>query len=190
MTRHVSALRAGTAPGCEREPDRDRGAHRPADLQPGVCPLHHRDAGRAFHPRRGDAGGGGRHRLVRDARPMRVLAFAALAVSFSVQAGPIDEMLGQVSEKRIEANIRKLVSFGTRNSLSDTESTTRGIGAARRWIKTELERCCGRATRLQVAFDEHLVESGARVPEAHEVRERRRHASRRRRPRAATASTW
>jgi hypothetical protein len=37
--------------------------------------------------------------------------------------------------------VRKLVSFETRHSLSDTISTaTKGIGAARNWIKSELER--------------------------------------------------
>jgi len=47
---------------------------------------------------------------------------------------------------RIEADIKKLVSFGTRHTLSDTVSTTRGIGAARRWIKAEFNRissACG-----------------------------------------------
>src|SRR3546814_14788321 len=38
------------------------------------------------------------------------------------------------------SDIRKLVSFGTRHTLSDTKSDTRGIGAARRWIHAEFER--------------------------------------------------
>mgnify|MGYP003902783019 CR=1 FL=1 len=38
-------------------------------------------------------------------------------------------------ETRIESDIKKLVSFGTRHTLSDTLSNTTGIGAARRWIK-------------------------------------------------------
>ena len=68
-----------------------------------------------------------------------------------------------ISAARIEATIRKLVSFGTRNSLSETESQTRGIGAARRWIKGELERC-SQGTPLEVELDDHFIESGARVP--------------------------
>ncbi|AEE48601.1 M28 family peptidase [Haliscomenobacter hydrossis] len=44
------------------------------------------------------------------------------------------------SPQRLEADIRKLVGFGTRNTFSDTVSTTRGIGAARRWIKSEFEK--------------------------------------------------
>jgi hypothetical protein len=75
----------------------------------------------------------------------------------------IARVVAEVSRERIEANIRKLVSFGTRSSLSDTESNTRGIGAARRWIKSELERC-SQGTALKVEFDEHVVESGPRLP--------------------------
>ena len=77
----------------------------------------------------------------------------------------VEKVVAGVSAARIKANIRKLASFGTRNSLSDTESDSRGIGAARRWIKAELERCSADSGgRLQVAFDDHLVESGPRVP--------------------------
>jgi|GEM_PF-5771430 len=39
-----------------------------------------------------------------------------------------------VSAERIEHDIEKLVSFGTRHTLSETESDTRGIGAARRHV--------------------------------------------------------
>ena len=75
----------------------------------------------------------------------------------------IARIVSEISRERIEADIRKLVSFGTRNSLSDTESNTRGIGAARRWIKSEVERC-SQGTPLSVELDEHLVEGGSRVP--------------------------
>ena len=88
---------------------------------------------------------------------------AACIASSAHAATPIPEMLSKVSAERIEANIRKLVSFGTRNSLSDPDDEKRGIGAARRWIKSELERC-SEGTPLEVAYDEHLVESGSRVP--------------------------
>ncbi|HTN27473.1 MAG TPA: M28 family metallopeptidase [Burkholderiales bacterium] len=102
----------------------------------------------------------------------RIVAAAALAAAPSLLAAPpgapsplIQKMTAQVSAERIEARIRKLVSFGTRNSLSDPDSETRGIGAARRWIKAELEKCSADSGgRLQVAFDEHLVESGPRIP--------------------------
>src|SRR6188474_2101163 len=98
---------------------------------------------------------------------MHTLRFAVLscvlATTHAQAQTSIPEILSQVSEKRIEANIRKLASFGTRNSLSNPDDEKRGIGAARRWIKAELERCAA-GTPLQVAFDEHLIESGTRVP--------------------------
>src|SRR5258706_6990828 len=91
------------------------------------------------------------------------LATGAPALGAPGERNPlIARIVGQVSQQRIEANIRKLASFGTRNSLSDPDSPTRGVGAARRWILEEMKRCG--SDRLQVAFDEHLVESGTRVP--------------------------
>ena len=94
----------------------------------------------------------------------RIFLLALCAVASSAQAATsIPEMLSQVSAQRIEANIRKLVSFGTRNSLSDADDGKRGIGAARRWIKGELEHC-SEGTPLEVAFDDHYVESGSRIP--------------------------
>ncbi len=51
----------------------------------------------------------------------------------------IYDIIDAVSAERIENDIKTLVSFGTRNTFSDTISKTRGIGAARRWIKSEFE---------------------------------------------------
>ncbi|MGH7445019.1 MAG: M28 family peptidase [Longimicrobiales bacterium] len=63
------------------------------------------------------------------------------------------------SAERIESDIQTLVGFGTRSTLSDTLSETRGIGAARRWIKAEFDRisaACGGC--LEVSFQRSLVE--------------------------------
>lgn len=49
------------------------------------------------------------------------------------------DIISAVSAGRIEADIRTLANFGTRHTMSETESDTRGIGAARRWIKSEFE---------------------------------------------------
>lgn len=51
----------------------------------------------------------------------------------------IYDIIESVSADSIEADIRKLVGFGTRNTFSDTVSGTRGIGAARRFIKSNFE---------------------------------------------------
>ena len=50
------------------------------------------------------------------------------------------DIVDTVSAERIEQDIRRLVSFGTRHTLSETDSETRGIGAARRWIRAEFDR--------------------------------------------------
>jgi hypothetical protein len=73
-------------------------------------------------------------------------------------------IVGGISAARIEAYIRKLASFQTRHTLSETDSETRGIGAARRWIKAELERC-GKESggRLKVQYDEFVAEPGPRI---------------------------
>lgn len=77
---------------------------------------------------------------------------------------------GAVSAERIEQDITKLVSFGTRHTLSETESDTRGIGAARRWIKAEFEEisaACGGC--LEVYFQSQVISGEARIPDATEV---------------------
>jgi hypothetical protein len=51
----------------------------------------------------------------------------------------IKKMLSEVSSENMEATVKKLVSFGTRHTLSDTKSSTRGIGAAQRWVKAEFD---------------------------------------------------
>jgi hypothetical protein len=80
----------------------------------------------------------------------------------------IDQIVKQISPARIEATIRKLVGFRTRHTMSDTVSETEGIGAARRWIKAELERC-GAGTPLQVEFDSHIAPVSARISRPTEI---------------------
>ena len=46
----------------------------------------------------------------------------------------IEKIVASISEDRLRELLTKLVSFGTRNTLSDQASTTQGIGAARNWI--------------------------------------------------------
>ncbi len=66
----------------------------------------------------------------------------------------IKKMVDDVSAQNIESIVRKLVTFETRHSLSDTISATKGIGAARNWIKSELERYSkASGGRLKVEFD-------------------------------------
>ncbi len=76
----------------------------------------------------------------------------------------------QVSAQRIKADVTKLVSFGTRHTLSETQSETRGIGASRRWIKAEFEKIsaqCGGC--LEVITQAEIISGEKRIPNPTEV---------------------
>ncbi len=77
----------------------------------------------------------------------------------------IEKMLREVSAKRIENDIRELVSFGTRNTNSEQNNPARGIGAARDWIFAEFGKIsadCGNC--LTVEKQTYLQPKAARVP--------------------------
>ncbi|MEX8547783.1 MAG: M28 family peptidase [Mucilaginibacter sp.] len=76
----------------------------------------------------------------------------------------ISKMVDEVSAKNLEATVRKLVSFKTRHTLSDTTSKTTGIGAARNWIKAEMERyAAASGGRMKVEFDTFTQPAGGRI---------------------------
>lgn len=73
----------------------------------------------------------------------------------------IYDIINAVSAERIEADITTLANFGTRHTLSDTVSQTRGIGAARRWIKSEFDKISNDcANCLEVFYQKDFVEKG------------------------------
>jgi len=78
----------------------------------------------------------------------------------------IYDIISAASPERVEADIRTLAGFGTRNTYSDTISDTRGIGAARRWIKAEFDKIsaeCGGC--LEVFYQTVMIPPSSRVPE-------------------------
>lgn len=78
----------------------------------------------------------------------------------------VAKMVKEVSAKNIETTIRKLVSFGTRNTLSEQDNPTRGIGAARDWIFSEFQKIsadCGNC--LAVEKQSFLQPKANRIPE-------------------------
>jgi hypothetical protein len=83
------------------------------------------------------------------------------------QDAAIKQMADEVSSKNIETIIRKLVSFKTRHTLSDTTSRTAGIGAARNWIKAEYEKYAAESDgRMTVQFDTFTQPKGNRLDRA------------------------
>jgi Peptidase family M28 len=82
--------------------------------------------------------------------------------------------LRQISADRIRANIEKLVSFGTRSTISAQDPASiavgHGIGAAREWIKSEFERYskdCGGC--LEVKTDSFTEPPADRIPQPTEI---------------------
>jgi len=83
---------------------------------------------------------------------------------------PLHAIAAAVKAERIQADIETLVGFGTRHTLSDTVSDTRGIGAARRWIKAEFEKIsadCGGC--LEVYYQSRVISGTPRIPDPVEV---------------------
>jgi len=75
-------------------------------------------------------------------------------------------MLATIDQANIERTIRKLVSFGTRNSLSDQNNPQRGIGAASEWLYGEFVKVSqnsgGRMTVEKQTFEQGKA---TRIPE-------------------------
>ena len=115
------------------------------------------------------------HPALKTTLPVLLLAGASACAGAAPNAdaplparqGDIDAIVREISPQRIQAYVDKLVSFGTRHTMSETESNTRGIGAARRWIKAELERCG--AGRLDVQFQSHLHPVASRISRPTEI---------------------
>lgn len=63
-----------------------------------------------------------------------------LVAGYSQQDLRLYTIIDSVSSSRIIKDVETLANFGTRHTLSDTVSQTRGIGAARRWIKKSFEK--------------------------------------------------
>ena len=81
----------------------------------------------------------------------------------------LHQVAGEVQPERMRADIEAMVGFGTRHTLSETQSDTRGIGAARRWVQREFEtisRDCDGCLTVVTPSD---TVTGARVPTPTEV---------------------
>ncbi len=97
-----------------------------------------------------------------------ILSSFTLFAQTTIKRDPeISKMLEEVSATNLETIVKKLVSFGTRHTLSDTTSKTKGIGAARNWIKSEFEKYSkASGGRLKVEFDTFILPAdGRRVKE-------------------------
>jgi hypothetical protein len=93
-----------------------------------------------------------------------ILTLPATAQTIVKQDTGIKQMVDEVSAKNIEATIRKLASFKSRHTLSDTTSKTTGSGAARNWIKAEMKKYAIESSgRMTVQFDTFTQPKGTRI---------------------------
>ncbi|MFC6079642.1 M20/M25/M40 family metallo-hydrolase [Sphaerisporangium aureirubrum] len=76
-------------------------------------------------------------------------------------------LLREIDHRRVEATVRKLVSFGTRHTLSSQDDPNRGIGAARDWIFAEMQRyAAASGGRMTVELQSYIQPPGTRIPTA------------------------
>jgi hypothetical protein len=98
-------------------------------------------------------------------RQRRRPAASAAAATRSRRDADIRQMISEVDARQIERTIRKLVSFGTRNTMSEQNNPARGIGAARDWLYQEFQSMTAQAGgRLTVELQSYMQELDPKVP--------------------------
>ena len=100
---------------------------------------------------------------------------AAVAMAADAPPPPVEHaefraIVAAVDATQLQATLTRLVGFGTRHTLSDVKSDTRGIGAARRWVQARFEQiskdcggCLQVITPAQVFSGERMPKQGAEV---------------------------
>ena len=86
-----------------------------------------------------------------------------ISLAFGQQDARMYDIIEAVSANRIITDVETLANFGTRHTLSDTLSETRGIGAARRWIKksfAQISADCGNC--LEVFEQKNMFKADGR----------------------------
>lgn len=105
---------------------------------------------------------------------MKLLLFAALlglpALAQERRDPRIEQIVGRVEASRMHDVVAKLVSFGTRLTISDQQSDRRGIGAARRWLQGEFAALVHEpGSRLRTFEDRFQAQPNKRIPQPVEV---------------------
>lgn len=94
------------------------------------------------------------------------LAQQPLRRTVSARNRAISNIVRDIDARNIEATIRKLVSFGTRNTLSEQNDPKRGIGAARDWLYAEFLKAAESSHgRMTVEKQSYEQQKAARVPQ-------------------------
>src|SRR5205814_5317489 len=100
------------------------------------------------------------------AKPSPVRARRSARTGAAARNPQISKIVAEIDPRNIENTIRKLVSFGTRNTLSDQNDPNRGIGAARDWLYAEFQKAAAAsAGRMTVEKQTFEQPKAARVPQ-------------------------
>jgi len=97
------------------------------------------------------------------------LAQAQTASAPSDDHALLRQVVSEVSQDQLHSTIQHLVGFGTRHTMSDTRSSHRGIGAARRWVASQFQaisRQCGGCLQIETPSQSF---TGDRLPTSTEV---------------------
>ncbi len=100
--------------------------------------------------------------------PLRAQSAADHTPIPSAEDPRIHDIVAASSAERIERDLRTLVGFGTRHTMSDTLSSTRGIGAARRWIFAEFQKisaACGGCLEVRYISEVQKGSPNSRIRE-------------------------
>jgi Zn-dependent M28 family amino/carboxypeptidase len=82
-----------------------------------------------------------------------------------VQRNPdIARIVSEINARNIESTIRKLVSFGTRNTLSAQDNPVRGIGAARDWLYNEFQNAAATSAGLMTVEKQTFEQAPGKYP--------------------------
>ncbi len=100
-----------------------------------------------------------------------VLPLLALALAApQPRSARVASLTAAVDPARLHATVARLVSFGTRHTLSEAASQTRGIGAARRWLDAEVKALAkAPGSRLQPFEDRFTAAPEPRIPRPVEI---------------------
>ena len=86
-----------------------------------------------------------------------LLPESAMAAKELPRVPPTEQLVlrtiqAEVRAEQVKRTVTKLVSFTTRHTLSETQSDRRGIGASRRWIKSEFEQISAQGGTLSIKY--------------------------------------
>lgn len=96
--------------------------------------------------------------------PVFVLNTLLVNAQSTIHRDPqIEKMVSQVSKDSLESYVRKMVSFGTRNTLSTQTDSRRGIGAARNWVLAKFNEFAQQSQgRLSAIIDTTTLQKDGR----------------------------